>query len=405
MNPSIPSDPVNNDLFGNLVTLAQPRASSAYRRARALRRHRRRPSRPSAPRYQAMRNYPAQRTAHRARRIPPPQRNLHGRRQRRHDARPVALHDRRRGNGLGRLLRSRQRRRPRILLVDHAEAHRHLLLARPASSPMFSYERSVAYPEGHRNVIFAQRGIRTLPRLPMIASRTTDVHAPDTQMLYAYLQAVQRHRGVAHQRHQHGHRLARQRSGRRAGRSRSIRATARTTKWPDAPRSNSEKDSIGGWRPKGFVDLALEKGYKLAFEASSDHISTHMSYANIYVTDGDSRGGAGRLQEAPRLRRDRQHPGRRPQRRAHDGRRVFRRRRRRIAEGQAGRNRAVRQGHVIKDNKYVYSIEPKAAEVDFTWRDMRGAKPARPSYYYVRGEQADGEIVWVSPMWITYTGK
>ena len=36
---------------------------------------------------------------------------------------------------------------------------------------------------------------------------------------------------------------------------------------PDAPRSNSEKDSIGGWRPKGFIDLALAKGYKLSFEA------------------------------------------------------------------------------------------------------------------------------------------
>jgi len=29
---------------------------------------------------------------------------------------------------------------------------------------MFSYERSVAYPEGHRNAVFAQRGIRSLPR-------------------------------------------------------------------------------------------------------------------------------------------------------------------------------------------------------------------------------------------------
>jgi hypothetical protein len=58
-------------------------------------------------------------------------------------------------------------------------------------TPMFSYERSVAYPEGHRNVIKAQ-------------------------------------------------------------------------------------DSIGVWREKGFVSLALDKGYKLAFEASSDHILTHM---------------------------------------------------------------------------------------------------------------------------------
>ena len=32
-------------------------------------------------------------------------------------------------------------------------------------APMFSYERSVHYPDGHRNVIFAQRGIHTLPRL------------------------------------------------------------------------------------------------------------------------------------------------------------------------------------------------------------------------------------------------
>ena len=36
--------------------------------------------------------------------------------------------------------------------------------------------------------------------------------------------------------------------------------------------------------PKGFVDLALEKGYKLAFQASSDHVSTHLSYCNIYAT-------------------------------------------------------------------------------------------------------------------------
>lgn len=54
---------------------------------------------------------------------------------------------------------------------------------------------------------------------------------------------------------------------------------------PGAPRSNSEKDSIGGWRPKGFIDLALQKGFKLAFESSSDHVSTHMSYANALAEE------------------------------------------------------------------------------------------------------------------------
>ncbi len=52
--------------------------------------------------------------------------------------------------------------------------------------PMFSYERSVNYPEGHRNVIFAQRGVRTLPRLADHQGGR-DGPAPDTQMLYSYL--------------------------------------------------------------------------------------------------------------------------------------------------------------------------------------------------------------------------
>ena len=33
------------------------------------------------------------------------------------------------------------------------------------------------------------------------------------------------------------------------------------------------------------------------------------------------------------------------------------------------------------------------------------AESGKMSYYYVRGEQENGEIVWASPMWITYTGK
>jgi hypothetical protein len=56
---------------------------------------------------------------------------------------------------------------------------------------------------------------------------------------------------------------------------------------------------------------------------------------------------------------------------------------------------------VIKDNAYVYSTEPNSTQVSFTWRDD-AATSGQTSYYYVRGEQKDGQIVWVSPMWITY---
>jgi hypothetical protein len=49
----------------------------------------------------------------------------------------------------------------------------------------------------------------------------------------------------------------------------------------------------------------------------------------------------------------------------------------------------------------VYVTEPKTRTVNLTWRDEAAVK-GKTSYYYVRGEQADGQLVWVSPMWINY---
>ena len=57
--------------------------------------------------------------------------------------------------------------------------------------------------------------------------------------------------------------------------------------------------------------------------------------------------------------------------------------------------------HVIKDGNYVHARVPNEREVEFDWTDF-DAQPGTTSYYYVRGEQTDGELVWVSPMWITY---
>src|SRR5262249_41393002 len=155
------------------------------------------------------------------------------------------------------------------------------------------------------------------------------------------------------------------------------------------------KDSIGGWREKGFVSLALEKGYRLAFEASSDHISTHISYGILYVTDAtrpaileafkkrrlyaatdnilaDVRSGEHFMGEqfettgAPALTVK--------------------------LEGTAPFVRVV----IVKNNQYVYSTEPHSRSVQFAWQDT-AAERGRTSYYYVRGEQEDGEIVWASP--------
>ncbi len=57
--------------------------------------------------------------------------------------------------------------------------------------------------------------------------------------------------------------------------------------------------------------------------------------------------------------------------------------------------------HVVRDNKYVYNAEPKERKVALRYTDMDAAA-GKTSYYYVRIEQADGNLAWASPMWITY---
>ena len=265
-------------------------------------------------------------------------------------------------------------------------------------APMFSYERSVAYPEGHRNVIFVQRGIRPLPRLPITAADAPG-HAPDTQMLYAYLKHFD---GVVAS-HTSATNMGTDWRDNDPGLEPLVeiyQGDRQNYEMPDAPRSSSEHDAIGGWRPKGFVNLALEKGYRLGFEASSDHISTHISYCNLFVKD---------LTRASVLEALKQ-------------RHVYAATDNILADVRSGAHMMgdvfttssapslhvkltgtakFARVHVIKDNLYVYSTEPASADVQFSWVD-NAAAPGKTSYYYVRGEQEDGQIVWVSPMWIAY---
>lgn len=274
-----------------------------------------------------------------------------------------------------------------------------------AFDPPFTYERSVRYPEGHRNVIFTQRGVRTLPRLP-ISDRNNPSPAPDTQMLYKYL----RHFGGICSEH--------------------TSATSMGTDWrdndpvvepmveiyqgarqnyerPGAPRSPTANDSIGGWEPLGFVNLALLKGYRLAFQSSSDHRSTHISYALVYSESNTRQAMVQAMKK----------------------RHVYAATDNIIADFrcQAG-DKEYFMGEefsspaapalkikligtspfakvtIVKDDKEVHLITPHADSVDFTWTDP-SPTPGKTSYYYVRGEQTNQELVWASPMWIKYEGK
>jgi hypothetical protein len=54
---------------------------------------------------------------------------------------------------------------------------------------------------------------------------------------------------------------------------------------------------------------------------------------------------------------------------------------------------------VIRDGEAVYTASPQKRDASFEWRETMAADGAT-HYYYVRGEQKDGQLVWVSPMWI-----
>ncbi len=264
-------------------------------------------------------------------------------------------------------------------------------------TPMFSYERSVRYPEGHRNVVFARRGVRPLPRLPKMEEDSPPEPAPDTQMLYEYL----RYFGGIAASHTSATRMGtdwRDNDPELEPVVEIYQGDRQNYEMPGAPRSNSEADSIGGWRPLGFVNRALEMGYRLGFQASSDHISTHMAYCNVWVEEPTREA----ILEALKKRRvygatdnilaDVRSSG-------HFMGEEFTVEGQPVIEVKLWGTAPFAKVHIIKDGAYVYTTEPGAAEVSFTWRDT-AAEPGKVSYYYIRGEQADGEIVWVSPMWI-----
>jgi hypothetical protein len=275
-------------------------------------------------------------------------------------------------------------------------------------APLFSYERSVAYPEGHRNVLFAQRGIRPLPRyaLSTVGSAPNEnvfAHAPDTQMLYRYLREF----GGVTASHTSATQMGtdwRDNDPNAEPAVEIYQGDRQNYEIPEAPRSNSEKDSIGGWRPKGFVSVALDKGYRLGFEASSDHISTHLSYANVFVKGELTRESLldgfrkrhiyaatdnilADVESGSHLAGDEFSTSELPSLRVK-------------LKGTSNFAKVV----IVRDGKYVYSTAPNRQSVDFSWRDNQPNR-GKTSYYYVRGEQDNGELVWVSPLWITYTGN
>ena len=171
-----------------------------------------------------------------------------------------------------------------------------------------------------------------------------------------------------------------------------------------AARAVSEKRTelwAGSYRPLGFVWNAWAKGYKLGVQASSDHVSTHLSYACV-IAENSSRES---LLDAMRKRHtyaatsnilldyrmtaggetyiqgDELSAQALPELSAK-------------IVGTAPLKKVV----IVRDNEYIYSNEPQGETFDLRYRE-NSLTPGQ-HYYYVRVEQKDGNVAWSSPIWV-----
>ena len=297
---------------------------------------------------------------------------------------------------------------------------------------LFGFERSVNYPMGHHNVFYADRSGEVVPFFmkrrvpgylledqpvrgdqpgvipPQVRDENGNVVDPrvtenDTLLLF---EEVRRMGGVA---------IAH------------TSATNMGTDWrfhdpkaapvveifqgdrtsyerdgaPLSAKSPAPRDAPGGYRPAGFVNNALAKGYMLGTIASSDHYSTHYSYAMVYTSSFTREG----ILDAIRRRhtygatdniilevRMGDH---------------FMGDRFRASEPVPMRVRVRGTGdidyvHIIRDGRVVHTHRPGTQEADFQFTDANSGEGGSSHYYYVRVEQGDGQVAWGSPMWVDF---
>ena len=277
-----------------------------------------------------------------------------------------------------------------------------------AFTTFYGYERSVQWPDGHRNVFHTRRGVPLVsyftrpdfdyPR-PGIAAESQNVMEGDIPLLY---ETLHRTGGLAIP-HTPGSNMGTDWRYNDPGVEPVVeifqgdRISYEHPGAPRAPRSAGDDILDGGYQETGVVWNAYRKGYRIGTIASSDHWSTHISYALVYTPDatreaifeaikkrhtygatdnivldvrmGDHfMGDEFTAPEAPPLKI-------------------------RVVG-----TSAVTQLEIIKDEKIIYSASPGKADVQITFQDQEPLQGS--SYYYVRAVQDDGEMAWGSPIWV-----
>ena len=265
-------------------------------------------------------------------------------------------------------------------------------------TPLFGYERSVTYPNGHRNIVFAQRGVRTLP----VGRAENQGEANTGPILYPYLK---QNRGIAML-----HSLATGQGSDYRDNDPAVEPLVElyqgyhaAYEYAGGPRAETDEfqNSVhGGYRPLGFYWNALAKGYKLGVQASSDHIATHNSYTLIYSPSVareeivDSMRKRHAYGATDNIILDFRADG------VHMMGDAFAAEKSPKFQVKVVGTAPIAKVEIIKDGKFVFDTQPGGSTADFTYVD---ANPGTgESWYYVRVTQTDRNLAWSSPIWVKY---
>jgi hypothetical protein len=265
------------------------------------------------------------------------------------------------------------------------------LLYKPGTfSPLHSYERSQFSPWGHRNIINLNRDY-----VPVPAGYELGDPGVDPNGLYAALRGKNAI-SIPHTSAWGNKQVSWEYNDPEIERLVEIYQGCRSTyEYNGAPdpdgRAIYEKDS------PNFVWNALEKKIKLGFIASSDHGSTHMSFACVYTRAIDRPS----IFDGLRSRRTYAATDRilvdfgigdaiMGQETTVSGKPELTV----TVEGTA----PIAQIDVIKNGKFVYATKPGVVKAHFTFRDEQWG--GEDSFYYVRVIQTDKNMAWASPIWV-----
>lgn len=286
--------------------------------------------------------------------------------------------------------------------------------------PLYGYERNLGFPHGHRNIVHTSRNYPIVPFFQRPDDKFLLPDLPDGELLTfnsnSYGGGIENDTKLLYEELRKSGGMAIPHTSGSSGMGTDWRdndtsleplveiyqGDRHSYEHQGAPRGvkvGEEKKAIGGFQSAGMVWNAWKKGYKLGVIASSDHFSTHISYAMVYTPSQDRRaifdsmlkrhayGATDNIVLDFRMGE-------------HFMGDVFRASKPEPLRVKARGTGPVAAVHIIRDGVYVHKAAPGGRDVNVEFLDRSPGKGEH--WYYVRIEQADGELAWSSPIWVTY---